>query len=1077
MIRPLSILCTLAPLLTLTSAVKVTVQAKASHKIPSTLCLCFRPAEAMRQSLTGILQGGLMYEDISVSPASPFYVYAVGETFFIPELGYTSLNHSRVAMVGSMENAAMQFCKIEPSSSRRQASSFPCCGTCPPQIVLHQARSEALRGWKAVNNASVSVIKDTSPVSSRLPNALHLAVPAGKTGPVGFANTGYEGFKVTEGTTYKASFYYRFPTASSFSGSITVELQTSSGQVLGSALVPASASRPTGTRDRANGMRKDLAEALYELKPSFFFRFPRRWQWNATVGPLEERPGRFGDWSYINFVIGDPSKSAAAALRKSLGREEPFPIRYVEIGNEDFLAPRTYIYRWRAFIEVLEKEFPQLNFLATTLAWNPVLEPTPKYYDLHVYQTPTWFSDNASTTMTLPHWNKRNGTLYFEGEYAAISTNASDIYGRPENGRLIYPTMITRNQESMGEVYSVPPALHSSNLAFVRRRTFWLSSGHPVAVHYPEAADLKCLHSAGSVYRSTSYYVQKFFSLYRGDEYLPSTLPERKGKLYWTVVRNTSTRQISAQRSNFPVRQSTSEAIANAITFELPFNTVANTGTAEVLSGNETDSNTPSNPNKIVPKKINIPTGKAFDYTAPAYSVSVLVVEAHLSKKAGLDPNLSLAIYMAALPAFPNEILDAIIESAAEALSSPSPYGATTSPARMEVQYQPTILDEFMSIFRVNPRSLTVTAEVEQRPMKTAVQLETHFLSVVFPFFAKSLRQLEHVYLLLDRGRLWTGLPHDFQDAITNCLQSNDLRSVQLMHLTLPRDFARVLPATLRACFIGCAVEDDPAFTSKYVDPQIHVRQGSTVSPTTLSVILQRKSQSWAQSQDDTFFRRVSALRLEIGDMEALQSIIDRVPATLTHLSLEHKNSGYGKSSNLIFSFHLALNEMSLRHMPHLEELEVVVYVKDSWKFVCSPHAIRLAERYIADGYASIRVLRLAIVWRSHPSLLLREGEESTKQSLTRSDDGFARLDDRLSDASKFSSLQYVEIKVRPKITGRTPLPQDVIKRHRDRLRREVLNVFHKTAKRVADFSVVTGGAYDTVDSEAVDYADFSDLL
>ncbi|KAH6900843.1 hypothetical protein BKA70DRAFT_1312717 [Coprinopsis sp. MPI-PUGE-AT-0042] len=469
---------------------------------------------------------------------------------------------------------------------------------------------------------------------------------------------------------------------------------------------------------------------------------------------------------------------------------------------------------------------------------------------------------------------------------------------------------------------------------------------------------------------------------------------------------------------------------------------------------------------------------------------------------------------MAALPAFPNEILDAIIESAAEALSSPSPYGATTSPAlvvllksvaltshhlchraqrhlfmnihlhpfprnsRMEVQYQPTILDEFMSIFRVNPRllqyprSLTVTAEVEQRPMKTAVQLETHFLSVVFPFFAKSLRQLEHVYLLLDRGRLWTGLPHDFQDAIINCLQSSDLRSVQLMHLTLPRDFARVLPATLRACFIGCAVEDDPAFTSKYVDPQIHVRQGSTVSPTTLSVILQRKSQSWAQSQDDTFFRRVSALRLEIGDMEALQPIIDRVPATLTHLSLEHKNSGYA-----LRSFHLALNEMSLRHMPHLEELEVVVYVKDSWKFVCSPHAIRLAERYIADGYASIRVLRLAIVWRSHPSLLLREGEESTKQSLTRSDDGFARLDDRLSDASKFSSLQYVEIKVRPKITGRTPLPQDVIKRHRDRLRREVLNVFHKTAKRVADFSVVTGGAYDTVDSEAVDYADFSDLL
>ncbi|KAH6900844.1 arabinofuranosidase [Coprinopsis sp. MPI-PUGE-AT-0042] len=646
MIRPLSILCTLAPLLTLTSAVKVTVQAKASHKIPSTLW-------------------GLMYEDISWSGDGGLY----GEL---------------------LQNRAFQ---------------LQTAGT-----------SEALRGWKAVNNASVSVIKDTSPVSSRLPNALHLAVPAGKTGPVGFANTGYEGFKVTEGTTYKASFYYRFPTASSFSGSITVELQTSSGQVLGSALVPASASKtnwnqvtfdlpatasgpatdnqfavtvdamelsgqsihfamfslfPPTFRDRANGMRKDLAEALYELKPSFF-RFPggnnlegqtvdRRWQWNATVGPLEERPGRFGDWSYvntdglgileylywcedieaepimgvysgfslggysvpedqlqpyiqqaidqINFVIGDPSKSAAAALRKSLGREEPFPVRYVEIGNEDFLAPRTYIYRWRAFIEALEKEFPQLNFLATTLAWNPVLEPTPKYYDLHVYQTPTWFSDNAFYYDDFA----RNGTLYFEGEYAAISTNASDIYGRPENGRLIYPTMIS----AASEAAFMSGLERNSDIVFAAAYAPLI--GH--ATRNQWTPNLLAF-DAGSVYRSTSYYVQKFFSLYRGDEYLPSTLPERKGKLHWTVVRNTSTRQVIIKAINVG-------AIANAITFELPFNTVANTGTAEVLSGNETDSNTPSNPNKIVPKKINIPTGKAFDYTAPAYSVSVLVVEAY----------------------------------------------------------------------------------------------------------------------------------------------------------------------------------------------------------------------------------------------------------------------------------------------------------------------------------------------------------------------------------------------------------------------------------------------------------------
>ena len=43
----------------------------------------------------------------------------------------------------------------------------------------------------------------------------------------------------------------------------------------------------------------------------------------------------------INFVIGDPAKSDAAALRASLGHPQPFSLQYVEIGNEDFFASET----------------------------------------------------------------------------------------------------------------------------------------------------------------------------------------------------------------------------------------------------------------------------------------------------------------------------------------------------------------------------------------------------------------------------------------------------------------------------------------------------------------------------------------------------------------------------------------------------------------------------------------------------------------------------------------------------------------------------------------------------------------
>jgi alpha-N-arabinofuranosidase len=40
----------------------------------------------------------------------------------------------------------------------------------------------------------------------------------------------------------------------------------------------------------------------------------------------------------INFVIGDPATSEPASLRASLGHSEPFPLQYIEIGNEDFFA-------------------------------------------------------------------------------------------------------------------------------------------------------------------------------------------------------------------------------------------------------------------------------------------------------------------------------------------------------------------------------------------------------------------------------------------------------------------------------------------------------------------------------------------------------------------------------------------------------------------------------------------------------------------------------------------------------------------------------------------------------------------
>lgn len=66
---------------------------------------------------------------------------------------------------------------------------------------------------------------------------------------------------------------------------------------------------------------------------------------------------------------------------------------------------------------------------------------------------------------------------------------------------------------------------------------------------------------------------------------------------------------------------------AASLTFELPFTSVANTGTLQLLQGSQNASNTKQNPDAVVPVNSSINVGKAFNYTAPEFSVSVLTVK------------------------------------------------------------------------------------------------------------------------------------------------------------------------------------------------------------------------------------------------------------------------------------------------------------------------------------------------------------------------------------------------------------------------------------------------------------------
>ncbi|QRW09227.1 alpha-L-arabinofuranosidase [Ceratobasidium sp. AG-Ba] len=584
--------------------------------------------------------------------------------------------------------------------------------------VVQPHTSGALAGWAAYNKATLDVTNGTPGVSSALPNSLQVTVPSGTSGATGFQNTGWWGIKIQSGSTYTGSFYVK---SSSYTGSITVALVSTSGQTFATTTVSgvtsswkkftfsftpstsapntsnvlrftmdgASASGktlnfglfslfPPTFKGRANGMRADLAEALAASKPGVF-RFPggnnlegsspaTRWKWNETIGPLENRPGRQGNWGYANtdglglmdylnwcedigaepilgiyaglslgnpnpvvpqsqiqayvqdaineiqFITGDANTNQWAKLRAQYGRSAPWKLKYIEIGNEDFFGSDTYqSYRWAAFVNGLKAAFPNSGFeyLATTYP-STQLNPAYTYIDQHTYNVPAWFIQHA---FDFDNYS-RSGAKVFYGEYAVTSTNPDCIYGSVSCGRLAYPTL----QGAVAEAAFMTGLERNSDVVFASAYAPTLSNVASTQ-WTPNVASF----DAGAMVKSPSYYVQQMFGSNRGTEVIKTTpAPSSSVALHWVVSHDANSQTVYIKASN----TATSQYTANfALGFPVSTGSI---GLTLLTASSITASNTLSNPNAVVPKTstISVNSGAtSFSYTFPASSVAVFAIK------------------------------------------------------------------------------------------------------------------------------------------------------------------------------------------------------------------------------------------------------------------------------------------------------------------------------------------------------------------------------------------------------------------------------------------------------------------
>lgn len=142
--------------------------------------------------------------------------------------------------------------------------------------------------------------------------------------------------------------------------------------------------------------------------------------------PLDELEPYIQDaLDLIEFANGTDPNNEWVQKRIEMGHEEPFGLKYIGIGNEQY--GEIYFERYELFAEAIHEKYPEINLITTSgtassggsnnLAWSWANENTElaDLMDEHYYESADWFRSHAYRYDNY----KRGGTDVFLGEYAS----------------------------------------------------------------------------------------------------------------------------------------------------------------------------------------------------------------------------------------------------------------------------------------------------------------------------------------------------------------------------------------------------------------------------------------------------------------------------------------------------------------------------------------------------------------------------------------------------------------------------------------------------------------------------------
>lgn len=561
-----------------------------------------------------------------------------------------------------------------------------------------------IRGWHIENStpdaAKIKITKDR-PFFETAPNNLEMTI-SDASKPVNLANEGYWGMGVDADGKYHLRVIIRV--SAEYKGTVKACLFSEKGKLLASCPIELSqpgqwnnfhgllASKekdskahlslvfdapgkvwldyvslfPEATfKSRPNGLRKDIAQMIADIKPAFM-RWPggsivggitldTRFKWKQTLGDPAARPGELFTWGYrcsyglgyyemlqycedigadfmfvcsagfgdqyrmgdacpedqIDFYIKDcldaieyaigATSTTWGARRAEDGHPKPFPLKYVEVGNEHW--GKEYNHRFPIFYKAIKERYPQLSIIYNgIMPKNDTTEAIKAdIVDPHFYETPQGFYRKNSQFDNHP----RGKYKVYVGEYACNSgvgsgnmsaalSEAAFIAGMERNGDLVTMT-------------SYAPLLENVN----DRR--W-------------AVNLIQFNSDIVIGRS-SYYVQKMASL------------NRPTYNVWSSFTQTKNENLPLQFLSAGYDKTAGELVLKFVNgsgtkypavIDLKGTTkVKKAGKIISLSAkSENDENTIDEPHKIYPQEIDFNGfGESFNYEFSPFSYTILRIK------------------------------------------------------------------------------------------------------------------------------------------------------------------------------------------------------------------------------------------------------------------------------------------------------------------------------------------------------------------------------------------------------------------------------------------------------------------